>query len=108
MSVPRWVNVVAGIWLFLSALLLPAPAWQRVTQAFMGMAIFLVAIVAMAYARFRWINTLLALWAVLAPFALALPASAAAENQLATGLVVLVASLWPGHRDAKGGHPVPR
>jgi preprotein translocase subunit SecF len=78
MSVARWLNVVAGTWLFVSALLLPAPGWQRVMQGLMGMAIFLVAIVAMAYARFRWINTLLALCAVLAPFVLALPASAAA------------------------------
>ncbi len=108
MSLARWVNVAAGAWIFVCAWVLPAPPWQRLTLALLGMAVFLIAFVAMAYVRLRWVNTLLALWAVLSPFALALPATRATVNQLATGLLVLVASLWPGHHDDADRRPLAR
>lgn|SRR5512135_336924 len=108
MNAARWVNVVAGSWLFVSAWLMPAPQVQRVVQALLGMLIFLVAIVAMADSRFRWLNTLLALSMVVSPFVLSAAATAAAENRVVAGLVVLGASLWPGPRHAEHGHPVHR
>jgi hypothetical protein len=104
----RWVNVVAGGWLFISAWLLPEPTWQRINQGLLGMGIFLVAFVAMAYSRCRLVNTLLGLWATVSPFILALAASLAAVNQEAFGFVVLTASLWPSHGDITHGHFVPR
>ena len=92
----RWVSASAGIWMFVSAALLPGTPWQRAAQSLLGMVAFLVAIVAMAYSGFRRINTALAFLAILIPFVEALPANAASLNLLASGMVVLVASLWPG------------
>jgi len=108
MSLARWVNVVVGSWLFISAWLLPASTWQRINQGLLGMAIFFVAFLAMAYLRCRLVNTLLGIWAIVSPFVLALAASLAAVNQVAFGFVVLVASLWPSHGDVTRGHFVPR
>lgn len=107
MSLARWVSAVAGTWLFISSAVLFAPAWERVNEGFVGVAIFLTAFVAMAYTRFRLVNTVLGLWAVLSPFILALAASAAAVSQVAAGLVVFTASLWPGRKDFTNGHLVP-
>jgi hypothetical protein len=95
MTSARWVNVVAGAWLFASAWLFTEAAWLRLAQALLGMAVFLVAFAAMALARLRRINSAAALVAMVLPFALALPSGAAADNLLATGLVILVATLWP-------------
>jgi len=95
----RWVNATAGVWLFLSAWIFPAATWERSNQGLSGMCIFLIAFVAMAYARSRLLNTLLGLWVACSPFVFAMPARAASVNQFAVGLVVFAASLWPAHRD---------
>jgi len=108
MSTSRWVNVVAGAWLFLSAWLFPAPRWEDANQGLIGITIFLAAFVAMAYPRFRLVSLALGLWAVASPFALALSAGFASINLLASGLVVVAASLWPTHRQLGHGHALHR
>jgi len=104
----RWINVGLGAWLFLSAWIFAVPLEQRVDQALVGMTVFMVAFVAMAYARTRWINAVLALWAIASPFVLALPAGPAGTNRLASGLVILAASLWPVHAAITQGHRATR
>jgi len=108
MSISRWVNVVAGAWLFLSAWLIPAPPWEDANQGLLGIAIFLIAFLTMAYPRLRLASLALGLWAASTPFALALTAGPAAINLLVTGLVVIAASAWPTHRQLGHGHPAHR
>ncbi len=108
MSGARWVNVAVGAWLFLSAWIFDAPLVQRVGQGLAGSTVFVLAFLAMAYARTRWINTLLGLWVAASPFALALPSGPAGVNRLVSGLVILAASLWPGHGELAQDHGVAR
>jgi len=104
----RWINAVAGAWLFVSAWLLPGAATVRINETVVGLLAFVVAILAMGVQGARRANTVLGLWAISSPFVFAFPASPAALNQVATGLVIFTASLWPAHSDLRRGHPASR
>ncbi len=92
---PRWVSVVVGGWLFVSAWIFPAPPEVRGIQCVAGAMIFLLAFVAMGVRRARRWNTLLAACVVLVPFLFALHAAVTGLNQIASGLVAMGASLVP-------------
>ncbi len=92
---PRWVSVVVGGWLFVSAWILPAPPEARGVQCVAGALIFLLAFVAMGVHRARRWNTILGACVVLVPFLLALHSAVTGLNQIASGLVAMGASLLP-------------
>ena len=94
----RWVSVIGGAWLFISSWVIPVPVGPRAAQWITGAAIFLASFMAMGLARARRLSALLGFWAMLMPFVLALHGERAGLNQLATGLLVVVSSLWPLHR----------
>lgn len=96
----RWVSVLVGGWLAMSAWLLPEGLEVRWIQFVAGAAIFLVAVVAMGVRRARLLNTAVALVAVLTPFVLGMRQVGAGANLVASGLVALGASLVPGRSGA--------
>jgi hypothetical protein len=91
----RWISVIAGAWLFISSWFLPVAVGARVGQWMTGAVIFLASFLAMAFPRARWLVVLVGLWSMLMPFVLALHGERAGLNELGTGLVVVLASLWP-------------
>ena len=101
----RWVSVIAGAWLFISSWFLPVAVGVRVGQWMTGAVIFLVSFLAMALPRARRFVALVGLWSMLMPFVLALHGAPAGLNELGTGLVVVVASLWPDHGWEVRGRP---
>jgi hypothetical protein len=96
----RWVSVVAGGWLFISAWLFPAPVEVRLIQCIAGAVVFVTAFVAMALDRARRLNTILGSCVMLTPFVFEMRALLTGVNLLAVGLVVVCASVMPGTRRA--------
>ena len=108
MSKARWINVCAGAWLFASAGILHPTRAALANQLVLGLAILLVAFLAMGVDRFRVINTALGMGAIVSPFLLGYESSAAAFNDVAVGLVVYAVSMWPGRRGLAGGRSATR
>ncbi len=101
----RWVSVIAGAWLFISSWFFPVMVGARVGQWMTGAVIFLASFLAMALPRARRLVALVGFWSMLMPFVLALHGERAGLNELVTGLVVVVASLWPSHDWEVRGRP---
>jgi hypothetical protein len=89
----RWVNVVMGLVLFCTGVAARGGV-ERANGLALGLSVFLVAFLAMAV-RVRRVNTLLGAWAALSPFVLAYRDPVPGWIDVATGVVVVVASLWP-------------
>ncbi len=90
----RWVNVLMSVVLVCTGLAVRGDP-EQANNLVLGLSIFLVAFLAMAAVRLRRLNTLLGAWAVLSPFILAYRDPAPGWIDVAAGLVVVVASLWP-------------
>ncbi len=95
------VNLVLGIWLFISAWAVP---WQisaaRTNDMVMGVIVFVLAgirLVARARAGVAsWLNAFAGVWLILAPFALHFEAEGQRWNSITAGAVIVVLALVSG------------
>jgi len=95
-----WVNLVIGIWLFISPLVMvypagmPAITWNAYV---MGAAIVLFSACAVYLPR-AWeeaLNTLFGVWMIVAPWVLGFAAQKEATmHSLIVGVVVVILALW--------------
>jgi hypothetical protein len=92
---PRYVNAVAGAWLFLSALLWKHQALQSTNAWVVGALIFATAITGISVPRARFANTLLAIWLLASTFFFGANGYTTLNNAV-VAIVVLVFSLVPG------------
>src|SRR5512138_3129722 len=90
----RWVNVLMSVVLVCAGIAARGDP-EQANNLVLGLSIFLVAFLAMGAVRVRRLNTLLGAWAVLSPFVLGYRDPAPGWIDVAAGLVVVVASLWP-------------
>jgi hypothetical protein len=91
----RYLNILIGIWLFISAF-----AWQhsvaaRTNSWICGVLAVLFAAMALAYPAVRWLNTILGIWLIVAGGALHHVASGTQWNNIIIGAVILLVSLVP-------------
>jgi len=91
----RIVNVVLGLWLFLSAFLWPHSAAQMTNTWSMGLLCVVIAIVAMTYPVTRFANSVLGVWVFLSAFALPTTSSATMYNNALVGIAIFIVSLIP-------------
>lgn len=116
-STVKWTsgtNLVAGIWLILAPFIL---GYSSVTAAVWNDIVIGLAVAGLAWVRVAkpteregvsWINVVLGVWLLAAPFALGYTATAAAMwNDIVIGIVVVVLAAWSamasrGHQ-ASGG-----
>jgi hypothetical protein len=89
----RWVNVAMSA--VLVGIGLAAGGDERASDLALGVSLFVLAFLAMALPRVRRVNTLLGAWAAISPFALAYRDPVRGWIDVAAGVVVVVASLWP-------------
>lgn len=99
-----WVNVVFGVWLFISPFVLgysttsePA-AWNSYV---LGVAVTLFAIVALFAPQLweEWINLVLGIWLIISPFLLGYAAiQAPVWNHVIMGVLIGGDSLWAMQR----------
>lgn len=94
------LNVVAGIWLIISAWVVgfagqPLATWETLC---VGIAVLVLAIIRLGTpgaVGLSWINFLLGIWLIIAPFVLGFSESVAAtRNSVVLGILVGVFGLW--------------
>jgi hypothetical protein len=95
-----WLNIVVGIWLFISPWVLgttsdAATAWNA---WIIGAAIFVVALIALgtpASAAAPWINVVLGVWLFISPWVLRYTdVSDGAVNAWVFGVVTVLVAVW--------------
>jgi hypothetical protein len=101
----RWVNVVLGAWLFISAVIWWPPGaafiwWPPGSSAapnswLVGLVIVAVSLIAMYVSWVRWLNTALAVWLFVSTLAFTDMSSGAAWNNEIIALLVFLMSLLP-------------
>lgn len=65
---PRYLNAMAGAWLFLSAFMWTHHALQRTNSWVVGAVIFTTAITSIGIPRLRFFNAIVALWLFVSAF----------------------------------------
>jgi hypothetical protein len=104
---PRWLNVVAGIWLFISAFAWPHASSAQTNTWMVGVLVCVFAFVAMWRPAVRWANTALAAWLFLSTWLIPHLNVATVWNNLVLAMIVFVVSLTPsGTMDTTGRHPI--
>ncbi|WP_242395129.1 SPW repeat domain-containing protein [Anaeromyxobacter oryzisoli] len=98
----RWLNVLFGVWFLATAFIAGPGSPEFGNHVFLGLAIFLLAFLAMGYPGFRLLTFLLGGWAIVAPFALHYAATGFAVHDMALGALVMwsaaTATRAPGRR----------
>ncbi len=100
---PRWINLILGVWLIISAFIWPHTIEQRTNTWIVGLAIALVSLAAMADDRVRFLNTALAIWLFISAFALPSISAGTQWNNALVAIAVFIVSLAP----ATMGRPRP-
>jgi hypothetical protein len=97
------LNVVAGIWLFISAWALGA-SWlpvARTNTLVVGLAVLIVAAIRLATPRtafLSWLNVLLAIWLFISPFLLSFYVLVdATANSIIVGILIGSNALWAAY-----------
>jgi uncharacterized membrane protein HdeD (DUF308 family) len=96
----RGINILAGIWLFVSSFVLPHERAMFTNTWILGILALVFAIVAMRFSAVRYLNTILAVWLFISAFALPHVSNAPVWNNAIVGVIIFVISLVPAARPA--------
>ena len=103
---PRIINVVLGVWLFISAFVWPHTRAQMTNTWIVGVLCVIFALVAMAVPRVRYLNTLLAIWLFISAWALPVRSGATIWNNVLVAIAIFIVSLLSeGASRVGGGFP---
>ena len=94
----RTVNVILGIWLFISAFSWPHSQAQMANTWILGVLCVVFALIAMRVDQVRYLNTALAIWLFISAFALATHSHGTLWNNALVAIAVFIASLAPSER----------
>lgn len=94
-SFPRWLNVVLGAWLFISAFSWPHGEAQFVNSWLIGIAMVIAAGTAIRYDGARYVNSVLAAWLFVSAWALPTFSTATFWNNVLVGVAAFIISLVP-------------
>ncbi len=92
----RWLNVVLGVWLFISAFLWPHTVAQRTNTWILGVLCVIFALIAMSTPPARFLNTALSIWLFISVWALPHRNIGTMWNNALVAIVIFVLSLVPG------------
>jgi hypothetical protein len=91
----RYLNIAAGIWLFISAFLWQHSQAQFTNSWIMGIVVTVVALIGLSVPSFRYVNTIAGAWLIISGFMLPRITSGTVLNNVIVGIVVVAASLVP-------------
>src|SRR5580698_9645589 len=91
----RIVNIVLGIWLFVSAFLWPHSYAQMTNTWIVGLLCIAFALIAMRVPEARYLNTALAVWLLVSVWVLPTISVATQWNNGLSAVVIFFASLLP-------------
>lgn len=94
-SWPRWISLVLGVWLFISAFLWPHSPASYTNTWVVGALIALAALGALFSPPVRWANTVLAIWLFISTLVIDHVTVATAWNNAIVAVVVFFVSLAP-------------
>lgn len=92
---PRWINLVLGVWLFISAFIWPHTESAQTNTWIVGVLIAAAAIWAMFTPQVRWLNTVLAIWLFVSTLVIPHVTTGTVWNNVIVAIVVFLVSLMP-------------
>lgn len=92
---PRIINVILGVWLFISAFVWPHTQAQMTNTWILGVLCVIFALVAMAVPWVRYLNTLLAIWLFISAWALPSVSPGTIWNNVLVAIAIFIVSLVP-------------
>lgn len=95
----RAVNIVVGVWLFISAFIWPHSQAQMTNTWIVGLLAVVFAIAAMRAEQARYLNTILAVWLFISVWALPSLNLGTMWNNALAAIVMFFASLAPTYLD---------
>ena len=95
---PRTLNILLGIWLFISAFSWPHNAAQQTNTWIVAVLCVVIAVIAMRVAQVRYPNTALAVWLFISAWALPAASRGTVWNNALVAIAVFVLSLMPSER----------
>jgi hypothetical protein len=99
------MNLTLGVWIAISALVLPQAGVSMANTFIVGAVIATASVLAFARAPLRWVNTVLALWLFASTLFLVPAGTAARWSNLFGAVAVLLFSVVPGSHYTTSGHP---
>lgn len=94
-NAPRILNIILGIWLFVSAFLWMHSEAQFTNTWLVGAGITLFGLIALGAPAFRYVNTALAVWLFISVWALPILQTGTGWNNALVAIAVFVLSLIP-------------
>ncbi len=91
----RTLNVILGIWLFISAFVWPHTSSQFANTWILGVLCVVFALIAMRSPPVRWLNTILAIWLFISAFALPHQLIGTVWNNALVAIAIFILSLIP-------------
>jgi len=88
----RVLNLLLGVWLFISAFVWPHTVAARTNTWILGVLIVVFALIAMAQPMARWLNTLAAIWLFFSTLAISHMSQATVINNIIVAIVVFILS----------------
>jgi hypothetical protein len=103
----RIINIVLGVWLFVSAFLWPHSYAQMTNTWIVGLLCIAFALIAMRVPEVRYLNTILAAWLFISVWALPSISLATQWNNALIALAIFFVSLAPTYLTGTGAGPKP-
>jgi len=91
----RTLNVLVGIWLFISAFVWPHSAAQMTNTWILGVLCVVLALIAMRFEQVRYVNSLLGIWLFISAFALPGATPGTTWNNALVAIAIFIISLVP-------------
>jgi hypothetical protein len=105
-AMARVVNIILGVWLFISAFLWPHAMSQQTNTWLCGALVVVFAVVAMRVPPARYLNTALAIWLFISAWALPSVTTATIWNNALVGIALFVVSLVPSYASRETPTPL--
>jgi hypothetical protein len=104
----RTVNIILGIWLFISAFLWPHSYAQMNNTWIIGVLTVAFALIAMRVPEVRYLNAVLAVWLFISVWALPAISQGTMWNNALVAIALFVVSMAPNYLEGKGSRPISR
>jgi hypothetical protein len=103
----RIINALLGVWLFISAFVLPRTESARTNTWLLGVLIAGFAIASLFVPMLRWVVTACSVWLFFSTLVIHHASAAARSNNLIVAVIVFCLSLVPNVMEATAGRGVP-
>jgi hypothetical protein len=99
---PRAINIILGIWLFISAFAWPHSNAQMINTAIIGvLAVIFALLASYSVPQARFVDTLLAIWLFISAFALPSISPGTIWNNVIVAIVMFAVSLVPSGTEGR-------